>query len=182
MTKEDVKKQINEPFEQSKRALDYIKSKPKVEFRNRETNTSLSIREEDFKNIILINVTADSFSEFTTDLNVLKSWDPELLKGDVYPWSVNIYDLLVVTDLLENADDFIDYVSERVRLSKDNDIKSIDELDYLGYYLQNGSLTKEKDVEGKTIPMIIGYSEKIDEWYSYLQGEIEFAEKPRKNI
>lgn len=180
MTKEDAKKQIDEPFKQSKRALEYIISKPEVEFRNKVTDTSLSIRQEDFKNIILINVTADSFSEFTTDLNILKSWDPELLKGDVYPWNVNIYDLLVVTDLLENEDDFTDYVSERVRLSKDNDIKSIDELEYLGYYLQNGSLTKEKDIKGKTIPMIIGYSEEIDKWYSFLRGEVEFAEKPRK--
>jgi hypothetical protein len=181
MTKDDVTEQIKKPFEQSKRALEYIKSKPTAEFRDKQKRTKLPIKEKEFKNIFLINVTADSFSEFTTDLNVLKLWDPELFKGDIYPWNVNIYDLLVITDLLENADDFIGYVSERVRLSKDNDIRAIDELDYLRYYLDTGFLTKEKGIESRTIPTIIGYTENIDKWYSYLRGEIDFAEKPRKH-
>lgn len=180
MTKEDVQEHINKTFEQSKRALEYIKSNAEVKFTCKEKDMTILIKEKDFKNIYLINVTADSFSEFTTDLRVLKSWDPELIKGDVYPWNVNIYDLLVVTDLLENENDFIEYVSERVRLGKDNDIVAMDELDYLGYYLDNESLTKTEDIDGRTIPKIIGYSEDIDKWYSYQRGEVDFAEKPRK--
>lgn len=180
MTKEDVQEHINKTFEQSKRALEYIKSNTEVKFTCKEKDMTILIKEKDFKKIYLINVTADSFSEFSTDLRVLKSWDTELIEGDIYPWNVNIYDLLVVTDLLENENDFIEYVSERVRLGKDNDIVAMDELDYLGYYLENGSLTKTEDIEGRTIPKIIGYSEDIDKWYSYQRGEVEFAEKPRK--
>jgi len=54
-------------------------------------------------------------------------------------------------------------------------------IDALGYYLDTGFLTKEKGIESRTIPTIIGYTEKIDKWYSYLRGEIDFAEKPRKH-
>lgn len=183
MTKEDVQEQINKPFEQSKRALEYIKSKEISEFRMKEEGITISVKEKDFKNIFLINVTADSFSEFTTNLNILKSWDQTLLVGDIYPWNVNIYDLLVVTDLLENPNDFIDYISERIRLSKNIDIRAIDELDYLGYYLENGSLTKDKETGNSLVPpMVVGFSENIDRWYSYLNSEVGSAEKPRKNM
>ncbi|KKG13085.1 hypothetical protein [Methanosarcina sp. 2.H.A.1B.4] len=182
MTKEDVQEHINKTFEQSKRALEYIKSKAEVKFTCKEKGMTLSIKEKDFKNIFLVNVTADSFSEFTTDLRILKQWDERLIKGDIYPWNINIYDLLIVTDLLENENDFIEYVLERVRLGKENDIVAMDELDYLGYYLENGSLTKTEDIDSLTIPNIIGYSEDIDKWYSYLRGEVDFAEKPRKKL
>ncbi|WP_445474541.1 hypothetical protein ACT9XH_09190 [Methanococcoides methylutens] len=87
-------------------------------------------------------------------------------------------------NLLEKKDyvknDLIEYVSESVRLEKDNDIVAMDELDYLGYYLENGSLTKTEDIEGPTNPNILGYSENIDTWYSYQRGEVDFAEKTRK--
>lgn len=179
MTKEDVESQLNKTFEQSKKALQYIKSRPKVDFKT-EDKKVISIEQNDFKNIFLINITADSFSEFSTDLNLLKSWDPTLFEGDVYPWNVNIYDLLVITDLLDNQDDFVDYLSERMRLNYDMEIKSGDELEFFGYYLKYGSLSKVKDIEGKTIPTIIGYAEDIDRWYSYERGEINSAEKPKK--
>lgn len=181
MTKEDVQEQINEPFKQSKRALEYIKSRATSELRTKEKGITLKIKEKEFRRIFLINVTADAYSEFTTNLDILKSWDSTLLVGDIYPWNVNIYDLLVVTDLLEKSEDFIDYISERIRLSKDNDIRAIDEIDYLGYYLENGSLTKDKDIKVRGVPLINGYSDKIDRWYSYLRGEVEFADKPRKH-
>lgn len=179
MTKEDVESQLSKTFEQSKKVLKYIKSRPKVDFKTKDKKV-ISIEQNDFKNIFLINITADSFSEFSTDLNILKSWDPALFKGDVYPWNVNIYDLLVITDLLDNQDDFVDYLSERIRLNYDMEIKSGDELDFFGYFLKYGSLSKAKDIEGKTIPTIIGYTEDIDRWYSYERGEINFAEKPKK--
>jgi len=181
MTKEDVQEHINKTFDQSKRALEYIKNNTEAKFTCKEKNTNVLIREKDFKNIFLLNVTADSFSEFTTNLRVLKSWDPKLIEGNIYPWNVNIYDLLVITDLLENENDFVEYVSERVRIETEKDIVAMDELDYLGYYLQNGSLSKEMDIESRQIPQIVGYTEDIDRWYSYQRGEVDFAKKPQKN-
>jgi hypothetical protein len=181
MTKEDVQEHINKTFDQSKRALEYIKNNTEAKFTCKEKNTNVSIREKDFKNIFLVNVTADSFSEFTTNLRVLKSWDSKLIGGNIYPWNVNIYDLLVITDLLENENDFVEYVSERVRIETEKDIVAMDELDYLGYYLQNGSLSKEMDIESRQIPQIVGYTEDIDRWYSYQRGEVGFAKKPQKN-
>lgn len=180
MTKEDVQASVNSAFEQSKRALEYIKNDEEVNFVSDENGANITIHKKSIKSVFLINVTASSFSEFTTDLRVLKLWDQNLIKGDIYPWNVNIYDLLVIVDLLENEDDFIEYVSERIRLGKDNDIVAWDELDYLGYYLEHGSLTKTEDVDSGITPTTIRYTKNIDKWYSYQRGEIPFAEKPRK--
>ena len=47
------------------------------------------------------------------------------------------------------------------------------------YYLENGNLTKPESIDILSSPLIHGFSEKIDRWYSYLDGDIAFAEKPK---
>ena len=79
ITKEDFISHVNSAFEQSKRALDYIASKPEVQFKESKTGYCLNINQSHFKYIFLINVTLESFSEFSTDLNLVKQWDTDLM-------------------------------------------------------------------------------------------------------
>jgi hypothetical protein len=58
------------------------------------------------------------------------------------------------------------------------DLKAFDELDYLGYFLAYGNLTKTENIKKLKSPFIHGYSEKIDRWYYYLSGYIGQAENP----
>jgi hypothetical protein len=112
-------------------------------------------------------------------LNSLKLFRQKLLDGELYPYIINIYDLLVVMDLIEE-EDFIDFLIQRVKISKNYELKANDELDFLGYYLANGSLEKSEDIKKLQGPLIYGYSEEIDRWYDYLAGKVKSAKKPTK--
>ncbi len=180
LTKEDFKAHIDEAYMQSKKALDYIKKQEITIFKDKNKKIVLNIKKEDVEEIYLINISIEDFSIMATDLNLVKLWDPELLKGDIYPWIVNIYDLIVIGDLIEKSEDFFDYLTQRIKISKNYELKSSDELNFLGYYLTNGSLSKTKDIKEFQSPLIHGYSEDIDRWYAYLRGEVKSAKKPRK--
>jgi len=179
LTKEDFRAHINEAFEQTKRALRYIQSKEEVEFKDKEGKVSLKLRRDSIKKAYLINVCVENFSKLALDINLVKSWDPELFKGDQNPWVVSVYDLMIINDILAGqSEDFIDYLDQRIEVSRKYELKAIDEIDFFGYFLEHGSLSKGHDLQIVESPLIHGYSEKIDRWYSYLRGEVETAERP----
>ncbi len=176
----DLKKNIADAFEQTKRAYNYISSNEKSTFENERGQVLLEIEKEKLQDIFLINVTSETFESFSTDLNLLKLFRDKLIDGPIYPYIINIYDLLVLMDLLEE-EDFIDYLKQRISISKNYEIKSEDEMDFLGYYLANGSLNRDEDMKQIESPLIHGYSEEIDTWYLHLDGLVKRAKKPTKN-
>lgn len=180
--KGDFKKNINEAFEQSKRALDYISSSEEVGFYGNNRKEVLKIKNTAYNNIFLLNITLEAFNEFSTALNTVKLWDSELLCGAHYPFAISIYDLMVITEILENSDDFIQYLLERISLNKKQEISSIDEMDLFGYFLKHGTLSKTSDLPKSEDKIILnGYSSEIERYYSYLQGAIKYAKKPVRN-
>lgn len=138
------------------------------------------IKKEDYNNIFLVNITLEAFQEFSTAFNSIKLWDPKLLSGNNYPFAVNIYDLMIITEILDDSDDFIRYLIERIKLDQTQEISSHDEMDFFGYFLKHGTLSKTKDLPNSEITMIHGYTSDIKKYYSYLQGEIDYAEKPMR--
>ncbi|WP_292462326.1 SEC-C domain-containing protein [Methanolobus sp.] len=183
VSKGDFKKNITDAFEQSKRALKYISSSDQVVFydSNRKNQKEImKIKKGDYNHIFLVNITLESFQEYSTSLNTVKLWDSELLCGNHYPFAVSIYDLLIITEILENSDDFIKYLIERVNLEQTREISSLDEIDFLGYFLNHGTLSKTSDLPPSKFTLIHGYSSGIEKYYSYLQGEIDHAEKPMR--
>lgn len=177
VTKEDFIAHIDNAFEQTKRALAYIMSKDQADFKDKTGKTVLTIESKKIKRFYLINVCLEDFSKLAIDLNLAKSWDPNLIKGEQYPWVVNIYDLMVISDLL-SKNHFIHYLDDRIKLAMSDDLQSVDELDLLGYFLKNGNLKIEKGIDGAKAVFVQGYSEDIDRWYSHLRGEVEHATKP----
>lgn len=178
LTKEDFKAHINEAYEQTIRAFKYIQSK-EVEFKDEKGTIALKLRKDYIKKVYLINVCVDNFSKLALDINLVKSWDPQIFKGGQNPWVVNIYDLIIISDMLENQSEaFISYLDQRIEVAANYDLKAVDEIDFLGYFLEHGNLNKEANLKILKNPLIIGYSEKIDRWYSYLRGEVEATEKP----
>ena len=179
LAKEDFEAHINEAFEQTKKALNYINSKNMVEFKDEKGTVVLKLQKGAIKKVYLINVTLENFSDLCLNLNMVKTWDSNLIKGNQYPWIISIYDLLVINELLEKQTNaFLKYLDERIEVERENTLQAIDELDYFGYFLDHGSLAKEKNLKDLKSLLIHGYSEKIDRWYSYLRGEVKSAEKP----
>ncbi|PAV13096.1 hypothetical protein ASJ81_18745 [Methanosarcina spelaei] len=177
ISKGDFKKNISEAFEQSKRALDYVLSSEEVGFYNNNHKQVMKIKKEDYKNIFLVNISLEAFEEYSTALNKVKLWDSKLLRGTHYPFAISIYDLMVITNILENSDDFIKYLQERISLNKKQEINSFDEIDYFGYFLKHGTLSKTSDLPKSEDTIINGYSSDIERYYSYLQGEIKYSKK-----
>jgi len=171
LTKEDFKAHVAEAYDQTKRAFEYIQSKDEVEFKDKKGIVALTLRKAAISKLYQINVCLENFSKLALDINLVKSWAPDLIKGEEYPWIVSIYDLIIVSDLLEKERDaFITYLNERLMVAKSSSLVAIDEIDYLGYFLENGNLDRLKDLKPATFTLIHGFSEGIDRWYSYLRG------------
>jgi hypothetical protein len=179
VTKEDFEAHINDAFEQTRKAFAYIQSEDRVEFKDEKGIIVLRLAKDAFKKFYLVNVCVEDFSKLAIDLNLVKSWNPEFIKGNQYPWVVSIYDLMVMSDLLENEPKiFIHYLDQRFQLAMTSGLQAIDELDLLGYFFENGHLKIDKNQKSAKGIFISGYSEEIDRWYSYLRGEVASAKKP----
>ncbi len=174
----DVKKSVTEAFEQTKRTYKYISENETSQFFDSSNKKVLELKKKSFDNVFLIIVTSDSFSDFSTDLNLLKIFRKKRLSGTIYPYIISIYDLLVLSDFIETPKDLIDYLKQRIEINNTYELKSGDELDFLGYFLRHGNLKSTDDMGNIKHSIIHSYSEDIDKWYLYLDGEIKNATKP----
>ena len=179
LTKEDIKAHIFEAFDQTNKAYTYIQSREEAEFKDESGKVVVSIKKANFSKFYKIVVNLEDFSRLSIDMNLVKTWVPDLVRSPDYAWVLSIYNLIIISDILEkDPESFIRYLEERLRVAENSTIEAVDEIDYLGYFLENGNLRKQKNMAGGDIVQIIGYSEEIDRWYSYLRGEIKNAEKP----
>lgn len=177
LTKQDFKAHIVDAYTQTQRAFKYIQSKDAVEFKNKNGALAPKLRKSNIKKFYQVVVCLENFSKLSIDINLVKAWIPELLKANEYPWIVNIFDLIVISDFLER-ESFITYIDERIKVAENSAIEAIDETDYLGYFLENGNLGRLKNLEPSNSTLIVGFSEGIDRWYSFLRGEVSKSEKP----
>lgn len=179
LTKDDFKSHVVDAFNQTKKAYDHIQSRDEVEFKDKHGSVALKVRKDAIKKIYRIIVCAENFSKLALDLNLIKVWIPNLMNVDEYPWIVNVYDLIVISDLMKNdTGAFITYLNERLKVAENSTLEASDELDFLGYFFEYGNLERLKKLKPAIFTQIIGFSEGIDRWYSYLRGEVTEAEKP----
>lgn len=81
-----------------------------------------------------------------------------------FAWTVNIFDLIPFTDLMESEDMFIDYLNKRLPLYKDKRLVNVDEMDMLGLYFEN-DLQLHKDMKTATSIQLNKFSEPIARYY-----------------
>ena len=87
--------------------------------------------------------------------------------------------LLIFRDILEKPTDFIYYLDQRLKLNENSILKSGDEIDFLGYYLNEGKLDLAKDSStGGAI--LNAFSEEIDRYFGSLEYDEISYEKPKK--
>jgi len=175
--KSDISKSIDDAYSQSKRALKFIEDSEEAVFEDEHKKSVLKIKKGDFKHIFLINLTLEPFDSFAVNLSYVKKMG--FLEGDVFPWSVNIFDLMVIQELIESPDHFIDYLIKRLKINKLPNFSAADELDVFGHYL-NEDLIFEKEVQSAEQHTIVGYTEAMDRWFAYKRCDAESAEGPSK--
>lgn len=132
--------------------------------------------------------------EIVTTLDDIMPWSPEhhkLRRTSVLqterpmPWVVSLMDLMVVCDVLAGAD-FLDFLWRRLRLEEHKRISSIDELDYLGCYLDSGLYFDDSFTSGDSpdfLHLAPSYTETLDTWYFHRAGIVSRrVEKPRQDL
>lgn len=129
----DIKKNVEDAFEQATRAADYIEATDMPEFTETRTGRKLRIDKTKLKKTYLMTVSLHQLAGLATTLAVFK--DLGLFAGSEYPFSISIADLDFVTEFTKHPDVFLHYVDKRLEVQKIDVSMMVDELDFLGVYL-----------------------------------------------
>lgn len=81
-----------------------------------------------------------------------------------FAWTVNIFDLMSFVELITSEGMFIDYLSKRLQLYKDERLINIDEMDMLGLYFEN-DLKIDKAFENADAVQLNQYKSDIDSYF-----------------
>lgn len=129
----------------------------------------VQFKKDEIKEIFIIVITAENMGILGCNTSYLLEKERE---GDPYPWSINIYDLETALEGIiyekKGYDFFLKYLKEREQLHEY--IISSDELEVLGYYLENGSFRKLKIKEGTFITFDPDMSSVFDDIYYEKRG------------
>lgn len=163
--KDRITETINEGSYQCYRAEKFINESTNPEFTFVENiqRKSLVIDKNTNYHIIKISVTYEHFADVSVNLKYLI--DSGVLSADYkWTWIVSIFDLMIFADLIESEADFKEYLRYRIGLYDRSDVEFNDEIDILGFFIQNRSpLPSEKTSERI---MMIGYKDEIDKYYT----------------
>jgi len=177
--KDRIEETINEGSYQCHRALEYINTEriPTFEYIDAGVRKKLTLEKSNVKNIFKISVTYEHFSAISANLKYLVKTG--VLNADYkWTWIVSLFDLMIFADILQNENEFIEYLTNRISLYDREDVEFLDEIDILGFYLKNNF---PLDVEKENTKLhIVNYKEDIDLYYTRLSlGLIDNA-KPKK--
>lgn len=98
-------------------------------------------------------------------LKDLESFASVDFKKEEYPFTVNLYDLAIITSELSTPPEFIKYLEKRIELNSKGIIGIFDELDLLGYYLSNErdfKLPLSEDGQTPNFVVLIGHWEEFN--------------------
>lgn len=173
----DIKKNVEDAFEQAKRAVDYIENTDSPEFVEKSTGRILKIDKSRIKKTFLLTVSLHNLAGLATTLAVFQ--DIGLFRDSDYPFSVSIADLEFIAEFCDCPDVFLNYIERRLEIQKLDIAFRGDELDLLSAYLST-RLQKQKlwgkDDEKFNAFILTGWSGVFDSWVWHKQGII--SEKP----
>lgn len=161
-----LKKIIRKAYLQAKNTRNYIQSSDTVSFEDESGKEILKInnKENNFQ-FILVNSTLEVLDSFAANLKELDAL--ELFEKEDYPWSVNLYDLDVITDCISNPAYFLHYIHQRLMSQKKGIFRSITEGEFLGYYFKNGNFYEYAYDTGRPIAHISLAADFFDPFEKY---------------
>lgn len=155
---------------QSYRAYRYLKEDPRPLFYDKQGRT-IPIDAE--KKAFRITVTLERLTGFLANLYDLQSLG--IVGSNVqFAWTLSLFDLMIFSEMLDNEDDFIDYLEQRIELYSNPAVDVEDEIDFLGYFLDTGKLVDHKLLKKVDSYKLNKTSGDIDKYY--MRG----GDKPRK--
>ncbi|OHR72162.1 hypothetical protein HMPREF3291_22445 [Bacillus sp. HMSC76G11] len=131
-------------------------------------NELVKLEKDKIKQIFIIVVTAEDMGILSTNLSYLLEKPEE----EPYAWACNLYDLETALDGIiykqGNINTFIQYLQEREEYHEY--LLASDELEILGYFLENGSLQALNANKDKMVGFDPDYSTVFDEIYFEKRG------------
>lgn len=85
-------------------------------------------------------------------------------KESSFAWTVNIFDFIPFTELMENEAMFIDYLQKRLPMYDDPRLSHVDEMNMLGLYFEN-DIKIDKQFENVSSVHLHAYKNEIDEYF-----------------
>lgn len=163
--KDRLKETVNEGSYQCYRAEKFISENKFPTFTYVHSNKRETLALDKSKNyeIKKISVTYEHLSTVSVNLRYLIEAG---VLSDTYKWTwiVSFFDLMIFADLIESEDDFKEYLKNRLALYERSDVEFNDEIDILGFFLDNGfPLGKEKENEKI---FMFSYMKDIDKYYT----------------
>lgn len=163
----DLKENIKKAYDQANRFSRYINNTQEsiIVLKEKYTKKECRINKDKIKKILLINVTLHGFLGLATQLANLKKLN--LFKSSDYIWSLSLSDLDIITRTFTSAHKFIHYAYMRMELQNSEKWIKAEELDLLGYYLDDKLETVRKKWEHASTGGIAfeGNQERFDEIY-----------------
>jgi len=177
--KKNIGELIDDAYQQALRTKQYIMNTPEPSFEFKDRTKAVSIKDK-YRNIYLLNITLQNLGQLSTQLYALKSLG--LIRGKEWPWSVFIDDLRVISELIEFPSEFLHFLQRRIRTNDYPQFRTIDELDFLMFYLYEGLYFQTKALPDVDAYIPSGYTEDLDRYYDYRAGRVSKAKKPRLKI
>ncbi|MCE9653422.1 MAG: hypothetical protein K8Q89_10285 [Nitrosarchaeum sp.] len=162
-----LEKIIEKAYLQAKRTRDYIQSADEVVFEDKSGKEVLRVnsKNNDFQ-FFFINSTLETLDVFQAnlkELDILKMFD----END-YPWSVNLFDLDIITDCIQSVSYFLHYIHQRTETQKRGVFSVITEGEFLGWYFKYGNFYEYSfDAEGRKINRISIGADFFDQFEKY---------------
>lgn len=170
----DLKKNVQDAFEQAERAMRFVKSTSPAVFKERKTGRELMVNRSKLRRIFKVSVTLQHLADFATQLANLKALN--LFSTSDYPFSVSLADLDIITRFCQNPDVFLHYIERRLELQRSEKDVMADELNLFGTYLktrlQPSLFWERKPDDGRpfTLMWISDGCEVFDAWHDAKLG------------
>ncbi|MDY3522018.1 hypothetical protein PG614_10285 [Riemerella anatipestifer] len=146
---------------QSHRAYRYICDDANPHFFDDKKNL---ITIDKTKKTFRITITLEHLSGYIANMHELKMLG--IVEKDVeFAWNCSLFDFMIFSEIIENEDDFIEYIEKRIPLYYNPSINVSDEIDFLGYFLETGELVDKKILKKASFFQLNKTSQEIDNYF-----------------
>ena len=156
------------PSDQGTRFLDYFNSAEKVNLYDEDKIQVGKLERNRIRKVTICALTIDPFTEISSQIQHLKGIGIDI--GTAPTWSVSLDDLRVCSEIFLNPLIFLHYLENRIKASKNPDVRLSDEVDHIGFYfLRNNYSLFTDNLKGKSDAhahmFFDGCRDKIDCYY-----------------
>lgn len=170
----DIKANVEDAFEQARRATRYIDKTENPEFTVTSTGEKIVLNRANLFRIYLITVSQHHLAEIATRLADMQDFG--LFKDNQYPLSLCVADLDTISQFCEGPDVFLHYVERRLDIQSGSVELISPELGTFGAYLDT-RLHPEKVFEQDGDPInainLGGFQDRFDKWMHYNRGDLD---------